>query len=287
MRLCRMIVAGLLSLSVIAASAAARAASAEPTSSQLNELLELSGASTQLEQLPAHMGGGWDRLRQLDAETADRIEPIFRAAFHPDKVRPLVAAYLTSHVSSEEATQYVLLLRTPIARRMSALEDRLASPESLREALAYLENADSMAAAVERIGVIQRLEAAARTTDSQARLLSDVTIAMVKSMAAAFPPEQRGSEAEIDSARAQIETNARAQLADMNLGLMLYIYRSATDAELEQYIELLESPPAPAMTRHLSDAFASAIEAVGSEAGIQAGKVIAERGAELRGAPTK
>ena len=222
--------------SVVSPSGGGASARAD-TDAAIAEALRLSGTDEAIQQLgdpSIYMAA--TRQRQLTPQQTAELRELVMQSMRPETFRRAVIASLKSSYPADAYPQLLSLLRSPLARRMTAIEVResRADPKAIQTFAAGLgQNPPS----AQRQAIIRHLDQATRTSERTV----DIVVAVMEGIAAGsrdLPPQQ--SRKIIDDFRAQRGDTVR-QAAIVKL---LYQYRNVPDDQLNDYATLLASPPA-------------------------------------------
>jgi hypothetical protein len=191
-------------------------------------------------------------------------------ALADDKLGTLLAEQLKRSFEPIQFGRFIALLRQPIAEKMTKLEVQAPQPEALKQ---YLDGLKTKPPSQDRRVLIQRIDIATGSSEWGA----DMSMAVVRSMAEgalaasgrATKDALRNVEREMTQERRQMQAQIRSQL--------FYVYRDASDAELKQYAELLESETGRWGTTMLSNALKSVIETSGRELGTEIARIAVAR----------
>ena len=206
------------------------------TDAAIAEALRLSG----MEQAISQFGDpslylSLMQQKQLTPQQAAEVRRMVMQSMRPERFQRAVAASLKNGYPAASYPQLLQMLRSPLARRMTALELAQPDPKSLQAfAAAFNQNPP----AAQHVAAVNRIDQA--TGSSQ--LTVDVVAAVLEGMAAGsagqLPPAQ--AQAAIDEVRGQ-HGDVLRQAAMLR---MLYQYRGVPDDQLNQYADLLSSPAA-------------------------------------------
>lgn len=216
---------------------------------------------------------------KLDAKQHAQLERAIEIAFAPDAVRQSVAADLARLVSVEDEVELLGWLRSDLGRRITRLEEEGTEPAAVERAM-HESPALLAAASAQRRSLYDRLATATKAgksgADMELHLMSGVAYGVV---AASRFPDARVLEKIAKGFEAQ-----RAALEDamlrQTLGQYAYIYQQVSDADLERYIEVVESPAGMRFT----DATIAAVDRALKRGAIEVGERF---GAELPGTPER
>lgn len=257
------------------AVAAPRAAVQDQRNTLTEEILDLGGTRRQIEQLPALMKAGAQPkgFTMLNPAVFDMLRSSMNKAFVVDKIYRTVFEHVKKAGSLDDLHAALTMVRSPMALKFTAWEVESSKPEALAQAQTFMSELQQNPPTKERVQVMARLDDA--TGGSQ--LFTEAQMASfwatARAVRAAVPAERRQSEEELkktaETFKAQSAQTARSQ----TIAGMLFMYRMATQEELEQYALLLESKTGRWLSDYLRaglrTALTEAMEAVGKEFGSQ------------------
>jgi hypothetical protein len=205
----------------------------------IDQLLDLSGLGPQLESLTAGVRvqflRGRSGLNGQERMTVDRIvADRFDAALLSSRIR----LEFERNLDRAKLARALAWYDSPLGRRITGLE--LAALISLGgpDALAELERDRPSA---RRLMLMERLDASGGASETTV----DVTMAIVRSLTRAFQPAipavSRLSPSQLDEQLARARNRTLEKIRDISLVNMFVSYRSLSDAELEQYVQFVES----------------------------------------------
>jgi len=230
------------------ASAAELRAPTKPAT--VAEILSLSGVRAQLSSVAGGLAAEYlPRPGQLDARDGARIERIVGQHFAADRLYAVIRQEFGSNVDREQLDGMAAWFRSPLGRRITALEVAAAKPEAAAEFVAFAANLKKSPAAAARLELVQRLDWVTGTSDDTTALALAVASSVARATAASAPAERRPRaglvERRIEEMRGQMTT----AIGETVLTQMLYVYSPLTDAELKAYVDFLASPHGRAYSR--------------------------------------
>lgn len=216
---------------------------------------------------------------KLDATQLAHLERAIEAAFAPDVVRRSVAADLARLVSVEDEAELLSWLRSDLGRRITQLEEQGTEPAVVERAMHESPALIAAASAPRRL-LYDRLAKATKAGKSGADMALHITSGVAYGIVAAsqFPDArilekiEKGFEAQ----RAAVE----ATMLRQTLGQYAYIYQQVSDADLERYVEVVESPAGVRFT----DATIAAMDRAVKRGAIEVGERLA---AEMADTPKR
>ena len=222
------------------------------TTAAVDELLELSGLTIQLEAISigirVQFFGAPGRLSAQDRAVIDRIAA---RHFSAEMLYTRMRLELERSVDTGRLEGALAWYRSPLGRRITRAE--LAALASAGEEVSIPWPSD------ERIELIQRLDA----TGGAAETAVDVTLAIVRSLTRALDPFRsahlRQAPDELEARLASVRVEALAPIRIACLQNMLFAYRDLDDAELGEYARFMESAAGQWYATTMNGALVSAV----------------------------
>jgi hypothetical protein len=178
------------------------------------------------------------RLAEIDVAALDRV---IKQQFQPAPFYAAIGEQLRKGYSPERLPELAQWIQSPLAQKLADLLRQAYSPDSRPELVEFAASLSKTPPSEARLLLIHRIYDASRTTDMQV----EATIALVHTTALAIgpalPKEKRYGASELDRALGGVKSRYRAIMMNARLVQYLFAYRSAPDAELEQYADFLES----------------------------------------------
>lgn len=203
----------------------------------VEELLTLSGLERQITEVPSQIQSSMsERSTQLASPTQQRIKDIVARSFRADTMYLSLKENLLEEFKADQLAALQAWFRSPLSREMVELEARTLPPDRVQQIKSFADKLQSSPPPASRLAVIDRLDTATKNTE----LLLAVSFTVARSMAnAARSPSVTPAmiEAGLQQARAQYyqPIKAASQL------VLLFTYRSASDARLLEYAEFWET----------------------------------------------
>lgn len=232
----------LVSLLTIACLALPAYAAAPNKDGLAKELMKLSGLEKQIRQIPLQVLAGFDKDgKKLPPQRYTALRRVLSQAYNGQTLEQHVYKRLHSELTHELATKTLGWLRTDLARKITKLEEQASTPQAIQQMQAFAKKFDSNPPTQQRLGLARRI---ALATDA-AELLLDITesstFGLAMALDAMLPPDQRQGEARL---RVQLERQRptlRENYEQLSTVSSLFAYQSLSDAELERYVDFLES----------------------------------------------
>jgi hypothetical protein len=223
-------------------------------------------------------------LQSIDAsaQAGGKLDPADAQAFRDaaertladDKINNLLAEQLKRSYDPTQFARFIEVLRQPINEKMTKLEAQAPQPEAVKQ---YLEGLKAKPPTQERSDLIQRVDLASGVSEWAA----DMSVVAVRSVAegalAASGKSSKEALTKVEREMAQLRRQIQVQVH----GMLFYTYRDASDAELKQYAQLLESDTGRWGTTMIANALRNVIQSSSRDLGSEiASAAVARREAK-------
>jgi tetratricopeptide (TPR) repeat protein len=207
----------------------------------IHEVLELSGAKEQISYYADVVGSGLPQFRNdlNEQKMRQELTRLIKESFRFDKIYPSVVQVFQSRFQKGHLMAVLSWLKTPVGRKMTALEIKANSPEAMKKMEAFAGEYQKIGG--ERKKLLMRLERAINATEMNIEVVSVSLIEMLKSMQSQVPERNRMSPEQIDALVEKIRNMPREQLKDNVMVSLAYTYRELADKELETAIQFYET----------------------------------------------
>lgn len=211
---------------------------------------------------------------KLDLADAQAFRDAAERTLADDKINNLLAEQLKRSYDPTQFGRFIELLRQPINEKMTKLEAQAPQPEAVKQ---YVEGLKAKPPTQERNDLIQRVDLASGVSEWAA----DMSVVAVRSIAegalAASGKASKDALAKVERDMAQLRRQLQAQVH----GMLFYTYRDASDAELKQYAQLLESDTGRWGTTMIANALRNVIQSTSRDLGSEiASAAVARREAK-------
>lgn len=239
------------------------------------EVIETSGIKAQFQSfgreavLKADMGGDGPGAAEMRA-----IMEIFERIYEPGKMTEEITANLKKNLDVERMGRFLEVLRQPVALKMTSQEMRAVPPEVVKE---FQENFRKNPPPPDRVKLIQSLDDVTHTSEVAFDMSSVIARSMVDTMLAEL--QKRGKNVPKE-ARQMVgsQLNAMRDQARAQIRSVLYVtYRNATDAELAEYVKLLDTDTGRWGSEVLANAVRPVLTSRGAALGADVGKLAMSR----------
>jgi hypothetical protein len=224
------------------------ASAAKAANPESDGLAERVLASSQLIDLVAHYPDAYQTVANTSMVTEDdggeqnRIILALKESFDIEVIRSSLLQALASRYDQRTLKQLAEFLERPIVSAMLREERRVEEQGVKDEVCRYIAELENNPPSEQRINLLNALEIARHGTETQA----ETTIVLMESLDKAVEPLLDNKEllAGRKQAVKWMKENKTAAAADERRDLMLiyhFIYRSADDTRLREYLDLLQT----------------------------------------------
>ena len=204
---------------------------------KVDELLELSGLRVQLAGL---LGRVALDLRpppgQMSAADMATIDRILARSLQPEAVYGAVRDTFRPLVDRPNLEAAAARLRTPVARKIVALEVASSEPSAEPKVAEYAATIKANPPPARRLELVQRLDWVTGAHETSADLVAAIARGLSTAVSAAGPPENRLRPGQIEDRAAQVRARAQESLREVRTMSMLYTYQTLEDDELAEYV---------------------------------------------------
>ena len=204
---------------------------------KVDELLELSGLRVQLAGL---LGRVALDLRpppgQMSAADMATIDRILARSLQPEAVYGAVRDTFRPLVDRPNLEAAAAWLRTPVARKIVALEVASSEPSAEPKVAEYAATIKANPPPARRLELVQRLDWVTGAHETSADLVAAIARGLSTAVSAAGPPENRLRPGQIEDRAAQVRARAQESLREVRTMSMLYTYQTLEDDELAEYV---------------------------------------------------
>lgn len=232
---------------------------------KIDELLELSGARAQLVGLAARVAAD---LRpapgQMSSTDMAAIDRILTQSLRHEAVYGAVRDAFLPQVDRTSLETTAAWLRTPVGRKIIALEVASSQPGAEQKVVEYTAGVRANPPSARRLELLQRLDWVTGANETSADLVAAIARGLSTAVSAAGPPESRLRPGQIEDRAAQARARASETLREVRTMSMLYTYQTLEDDELSEYVRFSGTDAGrwynTAMRKALVEAIGKAVE---------------------------
>ncbi len=232
----------------------------------IDQVMAESGMEEAIEQLPAMVAMGFDQqpAPPIGRREHERFREALLQAFEPVRVRRIVVDYLNAEYEPERFTALLAMMKTPLAKKMMALEMAANTPQAQQEMM-QMGNVIMGQASPERLDLVRKLDEAVNATEMAVDMQMMMTRATVSNLNRIVPVAQKMTATQIDQMLAQMRAQMLYPARQYTHLNMVYAYRSVSDDELRAYLELHQTDLGRWSTRLMRGAWMKVSEQVAAD----------------------
>ncbi|MBI4270433.1 MAG: hypothetical protein HY615_08870 [Candidatus Rokubacteria bacterium] len=225
----------LAAIQQLAPDAAAPAAPDAAALRTADELLDASGLGHQLERVAVRIKADVARARAASPEIAAAIERAAARHLDGDRLTAGARRALARRIEPTAAAAALAWFRSPLARRVVALEREALEPARASEFEVFAAGLVANRPSEWRLSLLARLDAAGLATETSL----DLALAVLGSLARARDPQ--APPARIAQGLLELRDRMSWRVRQATLLGMLFAYRGLADEELERLVGFVES----------------------------------------------
>jgi uncharacterized protein YbaP (TraB family) len=207
-----------------------------------------SGMEEQVRSLPLAIQIGFDqvrdqddRIQQIPEDFYVNIKELLAESFAADNLNAMVLRHMEAQMSQAEMGRILNWLNSPLGKRCTQLFKTSLTPKAPAKLQEFMTNLQNAPPSSIRLKLIQEVATATKTTEITLEIAVNTQLVVTTVITATLPAVQQRPFSEIldevDTNRPLLEPRVDQQIQP----LLLYMYRSLSDAELEQYITFAKS----------------------------------------------
>jgi len=227
----------------------------------LERLMELSGLTAQVEQIPGSVIAGIrsakSQLPTISSQMIALMEEKAAEVFEPEGFLNAIKMELKDEISKEEATSLLNWYESEIGKEITEAEKEGSKPTAYQDALSkrdiYSKNQPMMSFA-------QKIEKELSLTEMMTQLNKYVSVAIFTAISMISDPN---SAMRIKLFKSQMESQMgqmRSQTRQMVLFIIAYTYQNIPLPKLDQYLEFNQRPETRKLNQLVTKGFVGAFE---------------------------
>ena len=237
---------------------------------KIDELLELAGIRAQigglLSRVAVDLRPPPGQMSQADQAAIDRV---LAQSLRHDTVYAAIRDAFRPQVDRASLEATAAWLRTPVARKIVALEIAASEPGAEQKIADYAATLKTNPPPARRLELLQRLDWVTGANETSADLVAVIARGLSSAVSAAGPPQRRLRPGQIEDRAAQVRARANESLREVRTMSMLYTYQTLHDDELAEYVRFSGSEAGrwynTAMRKSLVAALGKAVEQTAAE----------------------
>ncbi len=256
----------LVSLLTVAYLALPAHAAAPNKEALAKELMKLSGLEQQIRQIPQQILAGFDKDgKKLPPQRYTALRRVLSQAYDAQTLEQHVYRRVHSELNHELATKTLGWLRTDLARKITKLEEQASTPQAIQQMEVFAKKLESSPPSQQRLGLARRIDLATDATELMLDITESSTFGLAMALDATLPPDQRQGEARVRVQMERQRQKLRETYQELSTVNALFTYQSLNDAEVERYVDFLESEVGTQYTTLANTALKDALYEAGTQ----------------------
>ncbi len=246
----------------------------------VQELFAKSGLDQLIERLPMIVQQGLhqafaqdENLKKLPAQTLEEIMDAAASAYESQKLRNIMLRSFAGKMNDAEIRSVIQWLDSPTGVKCTDLEKQSLTAEAFQDLSRFAEEIQKKPPRPERLKLIGELDRATKATATSVEIFINSNLAVATAVTLSLPQENSTLLSEfkkkLETGKAAIE-NALQEQTRVSL---LYTYRSLSDSEIKEYIDIATSPAGSKFNAVGIEAFQKAMVDGGMDFGQAVAKV--------------
>lgn len=237
------------------------ATAAQIKNDSLQQVMDLSGLSKEIAEIPDGIVVGVQQARQegtpLSDEQAARIEKVITSFFEPQKITGAITRQMKNNLTEADAQDLLKWYKSDLGKKITKAELDSSTPAAYEDMVAQ---AQTLLEDKERVKLAQEIDALVKGTelahDIQMNAGKAIVVAIVKEM----NPGQPVDVGAIEKSMAADEQNMKQQMAQLMILSLVYSYKDVSVAEIKKYIAFLQKPSARKFNSQTATGFKLALK---------------------------
>lgn len=220
--------------------------------SKVDTLLKVSGIAAQLDMLADGMVTELAGPAAQDSKVSDaklKLEALARKAFPPGRLTQVAREALLKHYDAKAYDHYIAVSGEPLAKRFTEMEAVQIKPDAFT---AYLKDLQAHPIADSRVKLIEAIDKASFSSAHRIELITSIAEAMAMASLGSCPT--KGQVAQVKDGLAKMKDPITKQNEGVVRITLAYIYRSASDTELEYLLKAVRDGVNQKISRWIWDA---------------------------------
>jgi hypothetical protein len=233
------------------------------------ELSDLSGLSSVIQSIPEN----FIDLSDLSDDDIDTLRELLTTSFDAKALSRDVQTQLQADYVPVRAATVLALLRKPLSRKITALEEQANSPASAQAFKDFVADLALHEPDPDRVAMLKELDKVSHSTDTAILIQIEIAKTLVQSVAVFDTSRRPLSPAEMDELVLSLKDELTTSLRNHVLIWSLFAYRSLTDSEIEAYISTYKNTDMQWFMRISSAALIKAMGHAAQQAGVSIGRL--------------
>lgn len=235
----------------------------------ITELLNQSGVSAQLSAMSSLVKAQLEQQKlpgDLDKKTRLKLVAHLNSAFDPKNVHAALSRQFILHYDKDRYRNFLVELEHPVIRKLTQMEIAAANdPDASGKMSNYLAQLEQTPPGKKRMALIHALEQSCDSSNFVAATQASIYRVVTETLNSSYPPVKRVTLQDIDEQIALRKQQSLAAASQFVINNTLYIYRDASDDDLQAYVNFLHTEAATWFYSLLRQAWINSIRDIGRD----------------------
>lgn len=208
----------------------------------IEEIMVESGIDAAIAQMPEMAAMGFDQQPRppVNRDDYETFRALLLKTFDAARIREIFVSHLSERYDPERFAEFLALLRTPLAQKMTALESEANTPQAQQEMM-QTGNIIMGQTSPERLELARQFDEATGGTETALAMQMMMVEAIMTNMNKIVPPAQRMTDKQLEQTLEQLRMQSVFPARQYTQLSIIYMYRSVSNDELAQYTRLHQS----------------------------------------------
>ncbi len=208
----------------------------------IEQIIVESGLDDIIEQLPDLVAMHLDQqpIPSINKEQNAKFRENLVLANDPEKVKKVVTNHFNSHYDAQRFPEFLALLKTPLAQKMTALEIEMQSAQA-QQAMMQQGNIIMGQLSSDRLALVRKLDEVTESTAIAVDMQMMMATIIMSNQNRLVPAAQQMSKTQLAQTLEQIQLQSVFPAQQFINLSMAYTYASISDDELNEYIDLYQT----------------------------------------------
>jgi hypothetical protein len=235
----------------------------------ITELLDQSGVSAQLSAMSSLVKAQLEQQKlpgDLDKKTRLKLVTHLNSAFDPQNVHAALSRQFILHYDKDRYRSFLVELEHPVIRKLTKMEIAAANdPDASGKMSSYLAQLEQTPPSKKRMALIHALDQSCDSSNFVATTQASIYRVVTETLNSGYPPVKRVTLQDIDEQIALRKQQSLTAASQFVINNTLYIYRDASDDDLQAYVNFLHTEAAAWFYSLLRQAWINSIRDIGRD----------------------
>ncbi len=228
-------------------------------------LLKMSGLKQQIRQIPPKVLSELAKQQgKMPPELYKTIVPVFQDAYSAESLERRVSKHVESNLDIETMRKALVWLQSGLGKKVAHLEETRSSPQGAQQMRVFTEQEQVNRPGVKRpaqrrLALAQRLDAATGSTELSVSIAESTASGVATALDAIRPKCRQAGADRIQKLMEHQRPHRKQVHRQMTTVSFLDVYQTLSDAEIERFLDFLESKVGRTYQKGLGEALKAAL----------------------------